>query len=135
LIDGLANEIIAESEREAAVTIQAKTPARIAKESRPRQRRKIALYFLVAAAAVSLIVALLPSSGSSTATDTDQEIDPAELLEPLEPLVEPLVEPEPEPEPVALIEPQPEPEPDPLLAIAPEAGETGEAPEITPPAH
>ncbi|HLT35397.1 MAG TPA: hypothetical protein VK034_03905, partial [Enhygromyxa sp.] len=128
LIDGLANEIIAESEREAAVTIKAKTLPQARQESRPRQRRKIALYFLGAAAALSLIVALLPSSGSSTATEPEPEpeIDPTELLEPL-------VEPEPEPGPVARVEPPPEPKPEPLLAVPPETDETGGEPEVAPP--
>lgn len=137
LIDGLANELIADSEREAAVTLQAKLP----KRDRPAvsasgRKRKIALYFLGAAAAVSLIVALLPSNeraskadgeaqqqakadtkpvGEQPLTETDpdpQPTEPATAPEPApEPKVEPTPEPEPEPEPEVQAPPVEEPKP------------------------
>jgi hypothetical protein len=95
LIDGLANEIIAEATAESAATIHMKAPVVAVEEDPPpgqtQRNRKIALYALVGAAVISLIVTLLPSKKDDAAAKDPAVEQPARGDEKV-----PEAEPEPE---------------------------------------
>lgn len=118
LIDGLANELVAEAQRETAVTIQAKTPARVAAEARQKRNKRLAWAFVAVAAAAIFTVALLPDdpADSQAASDVEPTRD--------EPAPEPSA-PQPD-DRLALADPTPE-APEPALAGS-EAGEAAAVP-------